>query len=202
MACHSASMEFPNLIDNFALAVVRLRFDRIAATTRPFYPTVTSVLEAVNRVEAFFGLNMDPDAMYQDSIPLAHAAWRTMVGALLHYIDKELKSDTTKFGRIRKPEIQLLSLARLIWEDASANVFVVYGKELVSLQDVRMLDLAETARVSFWYASETRLFFKTEQGILDPRLRMRFSAVKSRLLEGAFYPFYCGGKSLFQRCRR
>jgi hypothetical protein len=166
MACNSSDGYFPKLVDDFALAVVGLRFDRIAATTWPFYQSVTGISEAVKEIEAFFGLDIDPDVMYQDSIPLAHAAWRTMVGDLLYYIDKELKSDTIKFGRIQKPAIQLLSLARLIWDGDDANVYVVYGEDLISLQDDRMLDFAETSRKSFWYASEARLFFKTEHGYI------------------------------------
>jgi hypothetical protein len=188
MTCNSSDGYFPKLADDFALAVVGLRFDRIVATTRPFYQSVTGISEAVKEIEALFGLDIDSDAMYQDSIPLAHAAWRTMVGDLLYYIDKELKSDTVKFGRIQKPAIQLLSIARLIWDGEDANVYVVYGEEPISLQDERMLDFAETARKSFWYASEARLFFKTEQRYIGSAPADAIVGDEIAIVEGSLLP--------------
>ena len=188
MACHSSSTELPRLIDSFALAVVGLRFDRIAATTRPLYESATGISGAVKEIEAFLGLDIDPYATYQDSIPLAHAAWRTMVGDLLYYVDKELKADIIKFARVQKPAIQMLRLARFIWDGNEATVYVTYAEEIVSLQDRRILDFAEMARKSFWYANEARLFFKTEHGYIGSAPADALVGDEIAIVDGSLLP--------------
>ncbi|KAK3386641.1 heterokaryon incompatibility protein-domain-containing protein [Podospora didyma] len=179
--------KLPELISKTALLVTARRIDRISAVTSAIDKASTPDLgQTLTTLYEFFGGTTSqgntppppPPKYYRGkSKPrtlLSDAIWRTLLGDQISEIDHSFLSGGLRFRRATGADGAFFRMAHLAMiTPVVGNVFFIRARDLgsgdggvVLFSEEQVEKVVRDAEQNFWYASDGKVFFKTETGFI------------------------------------